>query len=38
MLWDELRISHEQVYGPTVTFIGFDVDLNAMTISLNEEC
>jgi len=40
MLWDEFGIPHEQrkqVYGPIVTFIGFDVDPNAMTISLNDE-
>jgi hypothetical protein len=40
MPWDELGIPHEQrkqVYCPTVTFIGFDVDLNVMTISLNVE-
>jgi hypothetical protein len=41
MLWDELRIPHKerkQVYGPIVTFIGFDVDPNAMSISLSLEC
>jgi hypothetical protein len=40
LLWDELRIPHEerkQIYGPVVPFIGFDVDPNAMTISLSDE-
>lgn len=36
-LWDELRISHDepkQVYGLILTIIGFDVDPNAMTITM----
>jgi hypothetical protein len=37
-LWDEIGLPHvekKQIYGPTVTFIGFDVDPNAMTISIS---
>jgi hypothetical protein len=40
LLWDELDIPHEekkQLYGPVVPFIGFDVDPNAMTISISDE-
>lgn len=39
-LWDELGIPHEerkQIYGEVIPFIGFDVDPNAMTISLSDE-
>ena len=39
-LWDELNIPHaekKQIYGPRVPFVGFDVDPNAMTISINDE-
>jgi len=39
-LWDELNIPHaekKQIYGPTLPFVGFDVDPNAMTISINDE-
>ena len=39
-LWDELGLPHEerkQVYGPVITFIGFDVDPNAMTISIGDQ-
>jgi hypothetical protein len=37
LLWDELGIPHEeakQVFGTTLTIIGFDVDPNAMTITM----
>jgi hypothetical protein len=40
LLWDELGIPHEekkQIYGPVVPFIGFDVDPNAMTVSISDE-
>jgi hypothetical protein len=40
LLWDELNIPHEerkQIYGPVVPFIGFDVDPNAMTISISTD-
>ena len=40
LLWDELAIPHEeqkQIYGPIVPFIGFDIDPNAMTISISDE-
>lgn len=36
-LWDHLGIPHEQpkqVYGPRLTIIGFEVDANAMTITM----
>ena len=36
-LWDELGVSHDcnkQLWGSTLTIIGFDVDPNAMTVSL----
>ncbi|KZT19402.1 hypothetical protein NEOLEDRAFT_1077945 [Neolentinus lepideus HHB14362 ss-1] len=36
-LWDELGIPHEkkkQEYGPKLTIIGFEVDPNAMTVTL----
>jgi hypothetical protein len=36
-LWDELNIPHQrnkQEYGPTLTLIGFEVDPNAMTITM----
>ena len=39
-LWDELGLPHEekkQIYGPIIPFIGFDVDPNAMTVSINDE-
>ena len=39
-LWDELNIPHtekKQIYGPRVPFVGFDVNPNAMTISINDE-
>jgi hypothetical protein len=39
-LWDELNIPHtekKQIYGPIVLFVGFDVDPNAMTISISDE-
>lgn len=39
-LWDELGLPHEekkQIYGPVVPFIGFDVDPNAMTVSISDE-
>lgn len=35
LLWDELNISHakkKQRYGPVVLYVGFDMDLNTMTI------
>ena len=35
-LWDEIGLPHverKQIYGPTVTFIGFETDPNTMTIS-----
>jgi hypothetical protein len=38
-LWDELGLPHEerkQIYGPVIPFIGFDVDPNAMTVSLHK--
>jgi hypothetical protein len=40
LLWDELNIPHEnkkQIYGPVVPFLGFQVDPNAMTISISDE-
>jgi hypothetical protein len=36
-LWDELGIPHEeqkQEYGPVLTIIGFEVDANAMTVTM----
>jgi hypothetical protein len=39
-LWDEIGLPHEewkQIYGPIIPFIGFDVDPNAMTVSLSDE-
>jgi hypothetical protein len=39
-LWDELGLPHEerkQIYGPVIPFIGFDVDPNAMTVSISDE-
>ena len=36
-LWDELRVPHDelkQVYGSTLTIIGFKVDPNAMTMTM----
>jgi hypothetical protein len=36
-LWDEIGLPHEerkQIYGPVIPFIGFDVDPNAMTVSI----
>jgi len=39
-LWDELGLPHEhkkQIYGPIIPFIGFDVDPNAMTVSISCE-
>ena len=39
-LWDEISLPHvewKQIYGPTVTFIGFEIDPNAMTISISQE-
>ena len=38
LLWDELNVPHakkKQVYGSIVPYVGFDVDPNAMTISLS---
>ena len=38
-LWDELNIPHakkKQIYGLVIPYIGFDVDPNAMTISLSD--
>ena len=38
LLWDELNVPHakkKQVYGPIIPYVGFDVDPNAMTISLS---
>ena len=40
LLWDELNIPHakkKQVYGPIIPYVGFDVDPNAMTISLSDD-
>ena len=39
-LWDEIGLPHEekkQIYGPVIPFIGFDIDPNAMTVSINDE-
>jgi hypothetical protein len=39
-LWDQIGLPHEdrkQIYGPVVPFIGFDVDPNRMSISINNE-
>ena len=39
LLWDELNIPHakkKQVYGPIIPYVGFDVNPNAMTISLSD--
>ena len=39
-LWDELGLPHEekkQIYGPIIPFIGFDIDPNAMTVSITNE-
>ena len=39
-LWDELNIPHakkKQIYGPVIPYVGFDVDPNAMTISLSDD-
>ena len=38
--WDELGLPHEkrkQIYGPVIPFISFDVDPNAMTVSIGDE-
>jgi len=40
LLWDELSIPHaekKQIYGPIVPFVGFEVDLNVMTISISDK-
>lgn len=40
LLWHKLNIPHakkKQVYGPIVPYVGFDVDPNAMTISLSNK-
>ena len=37
-LWDELNIPHakkKQIYGPVITYVEFDIDPNAVTISLS---
>jgi hypothetical protein len=39
-LWDEIGLPHEewkQIYGPITPFIGFNVDPNAITVSLCDE-
>jgi hypothetical protein len=39
-LWDELGLPHKekkQIYGPIIPFIGFDIDPNAMTVSISSE-
>jgi hypothetical protein len=39
-LWDEIGLPHEerkQIYSPVIPFIGFDVNPNAMTISINDD-
>ena len=39
LLWDELNIPHakkKQVYGAIIPYVGFDVNPNAMTISLSD--
>ena len=39
-LWDELGLPHEekkQIYGPVIPFIGFDIDPNAMTVSISDD-
>jgi hypothetical protein len=39
-LWDEIGLPHDQrkqIYGLVIPFIGFDVDPNAMTFSINDE-
>jgi hypothetical protein len=40
LLWDELNIPHaekKQIYGPVIPFVGFDVDLNKMVVSISDE-
>ena len=40
-LWDDLGLPHEekkQIYRPVILFIGFDIDPNAMTVSISGEC
>ena len=41
LLWDELNIPHakkKQIYGPIIPYVGFNVNPNAMTISLSDDC
>ena len=41
LLWDKLNIPHakkKQVYGLIIPYVGFDVNPNAMTISLSDDC
>ena len=41
LLWDELNIPHakkKQVYRAIIPYVGFDVNPNAMTISLSDDC
>jgi hypothetical protein len=38
-LWDEIGLPHEeakQIFGPCIPIIGFDVDPNAMTVTMSE--
>ncbi|KIM85935.1 hypothetical protein PILCRDRAFT_27695, partial [Piloderma croceum F 1598] len=40
-LWDEVGLPHEhkkQIYRPIIPFIGFNVDPNAMNISISLKC
>ena len=39
-LWDELGLPHKekkQIYRPVIPFISFDVDPNAMTVSISDD-
>ena len=39
-LWDELGIPHEeekQIFGPCLTILGYEVDANAMTVTVPDE-
>jgi hypothetical protein len=41
LLWDKLGLPHEndkQVFGDKLTIIGFEVDPNAMTVSMSTDC
>jgi hypothetical protein len=41
LLWNELNIPHaekKQIYGPVIPFVGLDVDLNLIMVSISDKC